>query len=113
MKPFFPVVGNLDRAIDEAVFLCPGTEHIAATLFLCCPSGIEISAVYGCNAAVFELGVQPGYGEILYIVNRGLVDVVFMTLGLDLRPETAGVISFSGVCVGYWPVGTDYGDCSV
>ena len=50
-----------------------------------------------------EFGIEPGYSEILDVVNRGLVDIVFMTPGLDLRPETAWVISFRGVCVGYWP----------
>jgi hypothetical protein len=50
MKPFLPVVGYLYRAVDKAVFLCPGTEDIAASLFMCCPGGIEITTVYGCNA---------------------------------------------------------------
>jgi hypothetical protein len=113
VKPFLPVVGYLYRTVDKAVFLCPGTEYIAASLFMCCPGGIEITTVYGCNATVLEFGIQPGYSEILDIVDRGLVDVVFMTPGLDLRPETAWVISFRGVCVGYWPVRSKDGDGSV
>jgi hypothetical protein len=104
VKAFLPVVSYLHRAVDEAMFLCPGTEDIAASLFLCCPSGVEIATVYGCDATVLEFGIQPGYSEILDVVDRGLVDVVFMTPGLDLCPETARVISFGGVCVGYWPV---------
>ena len=89
MKAFLPVVGYLHRAVDEAMFLCPGTEDIAASLFLCCPSGVEITTVYGCNATVLEFGIQPGYSEILDVVDGGLVDVVFVAPGLDLRPETA------------------------
>ena len=36
VKALLPVVGYLYWAIDKAMFLCPGTEYIAASLFMCC-----------------------------------------------------------------------------
>ena len=72
METFFPVLGILYWAIDEAVFFSPGTEGAAASLFESCPSGSETSSTYGCDAAALEFGVQPGDGEVLNVVDGDL-----------------------------------------
>ena len=69
METFFPVLGILYWAINEAVFFSPGTEDAAASLFVSCPRGIEKRTV-GCGSLWRGecSAVYPGEGTSIDLV---------------------------------------------
>ena len=89
------VSGYLHRTVNKVVLQRPWSKSIAAARFICFPGGVEVPSIYRCDATVFEFNVEPCQCKISDIFYRGLRDIITMTLGLNLSPETARMVFLS------------------